>query len=118
MTIARRKFLQLALAATALPATVGMARAQGFPSKPVRIVVGSAPGGPTDIMARFIGPWLAERLGQSFVVDNRPGAGTNIGTEAVAKAPPDGYTLLVVGAPNAINATLYERLNFDFLNDI
>ena len=87
-------------------------------SRPVRIIVGFAPGGALDIMARLIGQWLSERLGQPFVIENRPGAGTNIGTETVVKAPPDGYTLLLAGTPNAINATLYEKLNFNFIRDI
>jgi tripartite-type tricarboxylate transporter receptor subunit TctC len=84
----------------------------------VRIVVRFPPGGGTDIVARLIGQWLSERLGQQFVIENRPGAGTNIGTEAVVKAPPDGYTLLMAGFPNAVNATLYEKLNFNFIRDI
>ena len=84
----------------------------------MRIIVGFAPGGRTDIVARLIGQWLSERLGQQFIIENRPGAGSNIGTEAVVRAPADGYTLLLVGAPNAINATLYDKLNFNFLRDI
>ena len=95
-----------------------IARAQAYPSRPVRIVVPFAPGGSTDIIARLIGQWLSERLGQQFVIENRPGAGSNIGTEVVVNAPPDGYTLLLVGASSAINATLYEKLNFNFLRDI
>ena len=95
-----------------------IARAQAYPSRPVRIVVPFAAGGSTDIIARLIGQWLSERLGQQFVIENRPGAGSNIGTEVVVNAPPDGYTLLLVGASSAINATLYEKLNFNFLRDI
>ena len=94
------------------------ARAQAYPTRPVRIIVGFAAGGPNDIIARLIGQWLSERLGQQFVIDNRPGAASNIATEAVVRAPPDGYTLLLVSTATAINATLYEKLNFDFIRDI
>src|SRR6187549_761822 len=118
MKLPRRQFLRLAAAAAALPAASRIARAQAYPSRPVRIVVPFAPGGATDIIARLIGQWLSERLGQQFVIENRPGAGSNIGTEVVVNAPPDGYTLLLVGASSAINATLYEKLNFNFLRDI
>ena len=114
---ARRRFLQLAAAA----ATVSLARfaaAQSYPSRPIRLVVGFAAGGPTDITARLIGQWLSERLGQQCIIENRPGAGSNIAAEAVVNAPPDGYTLLIVGATNAINATLYEKLTFNFIRDI
>jgi tripartite-type tricarboxylate transporter receptor subunit TctC len=114
----RRQFLHLAAGAAALPAVSRAARAQAYPARPVRIIVPFAPGGSTDITARLIGQWLSERLGQQFIIENRPGAGSNIGTEVVANAPPDGYTLLLVGASSAINATLYERLNFNFLRDI
>jgi len=101
-----------------LPAASRITRAQAYPARPVRIVVPFAAGGSTDIIARLIGQWLSERLGQQFVIENRPGAGSNIGTEVVVNAPPDGYTLLLVGASSAINATLYEKLNFNFLRDI
>ena len=116
MRLVRRRFLQLAAAAAALPAASRIARA--YPTRPVRLIVGFPAGGPTDITARLIAQWLSERFGQQFVVDNRPGAGSNIGTEAVVRAPADGHTLLLLGATNAINATLYEKLNFDFIRDI
>jgi len=118
MKLPRRKFLHLALGAAALPAVPSITRAQTYPSRPARIVVPFAAGGSTDIIARLIGQWLSERLGQQFVIENRPGAGSNIGTEVVVNAPPDGYILLLVGASSAINATLYEKLNFNFLRDI
>jgi tripartite-type tricarboxylate transporter receptor subunit TctC len=114
----RRRFLHLAAGAAALPFAPSIARAQAYPSRPVRLVVGFPPGGPTDIAARPMGQWLSERLGQQFVIENRPGAGSNIGTEAVVRAPPDGYTLLLAYSSNAINATLYDRLNFNFIRDI
>jgi tripartite-type tricarboxylate transporter receptor subunit TctC len=114
----RRTFLHLAAGAAALPAASRMARAQGYPSRPVRIVVGFPAGGATDIQARLMGQWLSERLGQQFVIENRAGASGNIGTEAVAKAPADGYTLLQIVTPHAINAALYTNLNFDFIRDI
>jgi tripartite-type tricarboxylate transporter receptor subunit TctC len=114
----RRQFVQLATSAAALPTMSRFAMAQGYPSRPVRIVVPYAAGGTSDISARLIGQWLSERLGQQFVVENRPGAGTNIGTEAVVRAPADGTTLLLVTGANAINATFYDRLNFVFLRDI
>jgi len=114
----RRRFLHLAAGAAALPALSRVARAQTYPSRPVRIVVGFPPGGPTDIAARLIGQSLSERLGQQFVIENRPGAGSNIGTEAVVRAPPDGYTLFLAYSANAINATLYDKLNFNFIRDI
>ena len=116
MRLVRRRFLQLAAGAAALPAVSRIARA--YPTRPVRLIVGFPAGGPTDITARMIAQWLSERFGQQFVVDNRPGAGSNIGTEAVVRAPADGHTLLLLGATNAINATLYEKLNFDFIRDI
>jgi tripartite-type tricarboxylate transporter receptor subunit TctC len=118
MKLPRRQFLHLAAGAAALPALSCIARAQAYPSRPVRIIVGFAPGGGTDIMARLIGQWLSERLGQQFVVENRPGGGGNIATEAVVRAPADGYTLLLCGTPNATNAALYDKLNFNFIRDI
>src|SRR5262245_19171362 len=111
MKLPRREFLHLAAGAAALPFAPHVARAQAYPTRPVRWIVGYLPGGPNDVVARLIGQWLSERLGQPFIVENRPGAGTNIATEAVMKAPPDGYTLLQVSAAAAINATLYEKLN-------
>jgi|SRR5712671_12385 len=118
MKLARRKFLHLAAAAAALPAAPRLVSAQTYPSRPVRLVVGFAAGASPDITARLMGQWLSERLGQPFIIDNRPGAGSNIGTEAAVQAPPDGHTLLWATTPNAINATLYERLNFNFIRDI
>jgi len=118
MKLPRRKFLHLAAGTAALPAVSRIARAQAYPARPVRIIVGFAPAGGTDIMARLIAQWLSERLGQQFVIENRPGAGTNIGTEAAVRAPADGYTLLVATSVNAINATLYNKLNFNFIRDI
>ena len=118
MRFPRRQFLHLAAAAAVLPAASGFAWAQTYRSRPVRIIVGFAAGGPNDILARLIGQWLSERLGQPFVIENRPGAGSNIATEAVVRAAPDGYTLHLVGTPNAINATLYDNLNFNFIHDI
>jgi tripartite-type tricarboxylate transporter receptor subunit TctC len=118
MKLPRRKVLHLAAGAAALPAVSRVARAQTYPTRPVRIVVGFAAGGSTDIGARVIGQWLQERLGQPFVIENRPGAGTNIATETVVRAPPDGYTLLMVGPSSAVNATLYDKLDFVFLRDI
>jgi tripartite-type tricarboxylate transporter receptor subunit TctC len=118
MKLHRRRFLHLAAGAAALPVASRIVFAQSYPSRPVRIVVGFAPAGISDILARLIGQWLSERFGQPFVIENRPGAGGNIGTEAVMRAPADGYTLLLVGAWNAINATLYDKLNFNFIRDI
>src|SRR5262245_5531122 len=114
----RRKFLHLAACAAALPAVPRVARAQAYPSRPVRLIVGFAAGGGNDIVARLIGQWLSDRLGQPFVVENRPGAGSNLATQAVVNAAPDGYTLLVVGATNAINVSYYQKLNFNFVQDI
>src|SRR4030081_1913234 len=114
----RRKFLHLAVGAAALPAGARFAWAQAYPPRPVRLIVPFGPGGGTDIVARLIGQWLSERLGQTFVIENRPGAGGNLGTEAVVRAPTDGYTLALIGAPSAINATLYDNLTFNFIRDI
>ena len=118
MKLPRRKFLHLATGAAALPAVLRIAWAQAYPTRPVHLIVPSAPAGPTDILARLMGQWLSERLGQSFVIENRPGGGGNIGTEAVVRASPDGYTLLMVGSLNTINATLYDKLNYNFIRDI
>ncbi len=118
MKLPRRKFFHLAAGAAALPAVSNIARAQAYPSRPVRVIVGFTAGSASDIVARLMGQWLSERLGQQFLVENRPGAGTNIGTEAVVRAPADGYTLLLVNSSNAINATLYDKLSFVFLRDI
>ena len=118
MKLPRRKFLRLAAGAAALPAVSHFAWAQTYPTRPVRLVVGFPPGGGTDITARLIGQWLSERLGQQFVIENRPGAGSNIATEGVVRAAADGYTLLLVSAAHAINATLYDGLNYNFLRDI
>jgi len=115
---ARRQFLHLAAGSAALPALLRGALALDYPTRPVRIVVGYPPGGVTDIVARLIAPWLSERLGQAFVVENRPGASSNIATEAVARASPDGYTLLLISSANSANVTLYENLNFNFIRDI
>ena len=113
----RRKFLRLAAGAVALPSVPRIARAQAYPTRPVRMIVSFAPGGTTDIVARLVGRWLSEHLGQQFVIENRPGANGNIGTEAVARAPPDGYTLLMADASLAINAILYDKLNFNLVRD-
>jgi tripartite-type tricarboxylate transporter receptor subunit TctC len=118
MTLCRRRFLHLAAGAAALPAVPRLASAQAYPARPVRIIVGFAPGGSADILARLIGQWLSGRLGQPFVIENRPGAGTTIATEAVVKATPDGYTLLLVPAAAVTSALLYDKLNFNLLRDI
>ncbi len=118
MEFPRRAFLRLAAGAAALPAVPRISWADAYPSRPARIIVGFAAGGATDIQARLMGQWLSDRLGQQFIIENRAGASGNIGTEAVAKAAPDGYTLLQVVTPNAINAALYSNLNFDFSRDI
>ena len=118
MKLPRRKFLHLAAGAATLPALAHIARAQAYPTRTVRVIVPGAAGNATDIIARLIGQWLSERLGQPFIIENRPGAGTNIGTEAVVRAPPDGHTLLYIAAGNLISPSLYERLNFNFIRDI
>ena len=118
MKFPRRKFLHLAAGAAALPTVARIARAESYPARPVRIIVGFSAGGSADIIARLMGQWLSERLGQRFIVENRPGAASNIGTEVVAHAPADGYTLLLASPPNAINATLYNDLPFNFIRDI
>jgi tripartite-type tricarboxylate transporter receptor subunit TctC len=118
MKLPRRQFLHLAAGAAALPIWPRIARAQAYPTRTVRVIVGFPPGGSVDIAARLIGQWLSDRLKQQFVIENRPGAGSNIGTEAVVNAVPDGYTLLLCSSPNAISATLYDKLNFVFLRDI
>jgi len=118
MKLPRRNFLHLAAGASALPAVSRFACAQAYPTRPVRIIVGFAPAGGADIVARLIGQWLSERLGQPFIIENRPGAASNIATEAVVRAAADGYTLLLAASPNAFNATLYDKFNFNFIRDI
>jgi tripartite-type tricarboxylate transporter receptor subunit TctC len=118
MKLPRRRFLHLAAGAAALPALSRFARAQTYPSRPVRLIVGFGAGSASDIVARLLGEWLSERLSQQFIIENRPGAGSNTATEAVVKSPPDGHVLLLGGVTNAINATLYEKLNYNFLRDI
>jgi tripartite-type tricarboxylate transporter receptor subunit TctC len=118
MKLPRRNFLHLLAGAAALPAVSRIARAQAYPTRPVRFVVAASAGGSFDIIARLMGQWLSERLGQPFVIDNRPGAGGTIGTEAVVRAPADGYTLLLCSTQNATNATLYDKLNYNFIRDI
>jgi tripartite-type tricarboxylate transporter receptor subunit TctC len=117
MKLPRRNFLHLAACTAALPAVSHVAWAQGYPSRPVRLIVGFPAGGLTDILARLLGPWLSERLGQQFIVEDQPGAGTNLATEAVVRALPDGYTFLMATSTNAINATLYDKLKFNFIRD-
>jgi tripartite-type tricarboxylate transporter receptor subunit TctC len=118
MKLQRRRFMRLAAGAAALPALSHFAWAQTYPSRPVRLIVGFAPSGGNDIVARLVAQWLSVRLGQQFIVENRPGAGSNIGTEVVVNAPPDGYTLLLASAANAINASMFDKLNFNFIADI
>jgi len=118
MKLRRRNFLHLAAGAATLPAISRIVWAQTYPTRPVRLILGYAPGNAPDIVARLIGQWLSERLGQPFIIENRPGAGTNIGTDAVVRASPDGYTLLYVTTANASNATLFENLKFNFMRDI
>jgi tripartite-type tricarboxylate transporter receptor subunit TctC len=118
MKLPRRTFLHLAAGAAALPVVSRIAMAQAYPSRPVRLVVPFGSAGATDITARLVGQWLSERLGQQFIIENRPGAGGNVGTEVVVRASPDGYTLLMASTTNAINATLYDKLSFNFLSDI
>jgi tripartite-type tricarboxylate transporter receptor subunit TctC len=118
MKLLRRQFLQLAAGTAAVPAALRIAKAQTYPTRPVHIIVGFPPGGGTDVTARLIGQSLSERLGQTFVIENRSGAGSNIGTEVVVRSAPDGYTLLLATIPNVVNATLYENLNFNFIRDI
>src|SRR5499425_3205622 len=118
MKLPRRQFLHLAAGAAVLPTVPRFAWAQTYPTRPVRLIVGAPAGGGFDIFARLIGQWLSERLGQPFIIENRPGGGGNIAAEAVVRAPADGYTLLIGGAPNAINATLYHNLNFNFIHDV
>jgi tripartite-type tricarboxylate transporter receptor subunit TctC len=118
MNLRRRTFLRLAATAVALPAVSRIAGAQAYPSRAIRIIIGYTPAGSADITARLMGQWLSERLGQTIVIENRPGAGTNLATEAVVRAPADGYTLLLVAPANAINATLFEKLNHNYLRDI
>ena len=118
MKLLRRRFVQLAAGAVVLPAITRIAWAQAYPSRQVRLIVGYPPGGGADIAGRLIGQWLSERLGQPFVIENRPGANTNIATDAVVRAPPDGHTLFLITTANAVNATLYDKLNFNFIRDI
>src|SRR5262245_11574241 len=118
MKLHRRTFLHLATGAAAVPMVSRFAWAQSYPTRPVRILVGFSAGSASDILARLVGQWLSDRLGQPFVVENRPGAGTNVAAEAVVRSAPDGYTLLLTASPNAINASLYDKLSFNFVRDI
>jgi tripartite-type tricarboxylate transporter receptor subunit TctC len=118
MKFSRRQLLHLAAGIGALPVLSDIAQAQAYPTRPVRLIIGYPPGGSADITARLMGQWLSERLGQPFIIESGPGASTNIATEAVVHAPPDGYTLLLVAPANAINASLYDKLNFNFMRDI
>jgi tripartite-type tricarboxylate transporter receptor subunit TctC len=118
MKLPRRNFLHLAAGAAALPAVSRFAWAQAYPARPVRLIAGFPPGGVVDVFARLIGQWLSERLGQPFIIENRPGAGSNMATEAVVRAPSDGYMLLMISSVNAFNATLYDNLSFNFTRDI
>src|SRR5262245_52728237 len=118
MRVARRRFLRLVASTVTLPSLSPMVRAQDYPARPVRIIVGFPAGSSSDVLAGLIGQWLSDRLGQPFVVENRPGAATNLATEVVVRAPADGHTTLVISAANAINATLYDKLSFNFLRDI
>src|SRR3954449_4864461 len=118
INLPRRRFLHLAAGAAMLPAVPRIAGAQAYPTKPVRWVVPFAAGGPAEILARLFGQWLSDRLGQPFIIETRPGAGSNIGTEAVVRSAPDGYTLLLVTTANAVNASLYDKLNYNFIRDI
>jgi tripartite-type tricarboxylate transporter receptor subunit TctC len=118
MTLSRRHILRFAAGAAMFPAAPRIAHAQTYPARPVHLISGFPPGGPNDLVARVVGQWLSQRLGQQFIIENRAGAATNIATESVVRAAPDGYTLLVVATPNAINATLYDKLNFNFIHDI
>jgi tripartite-type tricarboxylate transporter receptor subunit TctC len=118
MKLPRRNLLHLVAGAAALSAVSRFASAQAYPTRPVRLIVGWPPGGVVDVFARLIGQWLSERLGQPFIIENRPGAGSNMATEAVVRAPPDGYTLLMISSVNAFNATLYDNLSFNFTRDI
>src|ERR1700758_2688212 len=118
VNLRRREFLQIAAGAAAMPAVSGVARAQNYPTRPVRIIVGYPAGAATDIVGRLMGQWLSERLGQPFIIENRAGANSKIGTEAVVRSPPDGYTLLLIGASHAVNTALYDKLNFNFIRDI
>jgi tripartite-type tricarboxylate transporter receptor subunit TctC len=118
MKLPRRQFLHLAAGAAALPVLPRLARAQAYPTRPARLVVGFPVGGSQDIIGRLVGQWLSERLGEQFVIENRAGDAGNVGAEAVVRAPTDGYTLLLVGSNHAVNATLYDKLNFNFIRDI